>query len=919
MHFFKKLPLVSAAQLGALVLLPPALAALTLFGNRLAAAADSAPKPASRVADTDGDQLTDLQEQLYGSNPLRIDTDGDGHSDWEEAHNMLNPNQSPWEDAKLIDRFRFNSVDWRSDEGISPSVAPPSSQQVESFEEKAIGFPATGSTPLVFNLATRPVDLAYGTVRFWYVPDGPLNPEDTAWRTLIHARGIAPNSTVFNWLLELQPSSRQIVMSSSLSSGELRQNFVGTLPVANTPGQEVFELCFSYTAGSTWMSVNDTIIGSKIPIVSASNRGLGVDLGGAKGLNGCETRLLAIGGRIAGTRSYDQPARGWIDDLEWFNNAMSNPVPFSRSATPWGVTRRSPDLRRFGGWAISSTDGQGIEINLRRAWEGVISTTPGTNDPYRLERREWGATGPSAWQSITQGTRKNVINDTGVTPGKWYEYRLPSDSKNYAQPIWGFAGHRPALTSGPGYAIVVGVDRELLSWEANNGALHQAINDYTAQLKIEFGSNQVLTLDTLERMQDDPDFNGQLDPKVGAVPIFDVGTPENARYQNDLSVNKNAISNAFRNIPNYLTATKLIVLIGHVTVPLGGNAAEDGHRTPLSISAFESPSGSKKYHPVHQSAHLGAWACDVWYGDYDVVWKDDLKLSDGKSAFINGTARIDWQAHNVIGDGKFDHNTVPPDSTGVVDIDAGVGRIDFSKMPGFVKAEDGQGAERFKNAELRMTTSFLRKTLTFHRNDPLDTSQRPTLNEVQLLCGSPRKPSIPVDGFAGLSVPALSVSVRQFKGALPGSAWTDLFNAGKMSMWGFHGHYGSYNRLGGTWDQSHFSEHILGNTRWCHSVVAGLLGSFFGDWNHEPENLYPPYDLADQQPLAMSAGNLLKAVLAQPTGGLVVTYGPNRNIDFSRAAAGFPVGVFLRDSVEWYGQQSCRTLFILGDPTIIAQ
>jgi len=889
----------------------------------LAAGAESAasirtlPSP---TTDSDGDGLTDLEEYYYGSNPRVKDTDGDGKSDWEEAHNMLNPNQSPWADAKLIDRFRFNTSDGKTDEGRLPLVTPPANQFVDSFEEKAVTFPTTGSIPIVYRLEDVPLDLAYGTVRFWYIPDAAFTDTDSEWRTLLHARGNSATSLVAEWLLELQPSTRSIVMKSSVgTSGELRENFVGKLPPARASDLGAFEICLSYTPGSTWLAINGYVINSEVVLLRGNVRGLGVDLAGVKALNASSTRRLAIGGRIQPTTDYDRPARGRIDDLEWFNCALFNPVPFTRAATPWGVTRNSADLRKSGGWANPTADGRGIEIHLRRGWEGPLSTVPREQDPYRILRREWGTPGTDAWQTLPQGTRQNTIIDTDVTPGKWYEYRLPANSPNYAQPIWGYAGPtRPALTSGPGYAIVVGLDQELLSWEAENGTLHTAIREYVAQLKREFGADRVRTVE-LQRMQDDPDFNGQLDPKSGPVSMFEVGTADNNRYKSDLRDNKNAISNEFRYIGQDSLAEKLVVLIGHVTVPLSGTGAEDGHRTPFGISSFESPRGSQKRHPVYQSAHFGAWPCDLWYGDYDVTWTDTQNLSEGKSAFINGAPRIDWQARNVAGDGKFDHSKIPPNSAGVVNLDAGVGRMDFSKMPGALKPEDGTGAQRFRNAELRMTAGFLTKTLAFHRNDPRDTRQRPTVHEVQLLCGSPRRPAIPVDMFANLGVPALAVSVRQFDGTLPDSAWTDLFNASGLSMWGFHGHYGAYNKLSGTWDNPIFSEHILANTRWCHSVLAGFMGSFFGDWNHEPENLYPPYDISEAQPLTMSAGNILKTILTQPQGGLVVFYQPTGLLDFSRAAVGFPAGIFLRDSLAWHPDTSCRTLYLLGDPTIITK
>lgn len=57
--------------------------------------------------DTDSDGLTDIEEALYGSNPLRPDTDGDAHIDGNEVHNLYHPNgRDPMRlvDAGLVQR-----------------------------------------------------------------------------------------------------------------------------------------------------------------------------------------------------------------------------------------------------------------------------------------------------------------------------------------------------------------------------------------------------------------------------------------------------------------------------------------------------------------------------------------------------------------------------------------------------------------------------------------------------------------------------------------------------------------------------------------------------------------------------------------------------------------------------------------------
>lgn len=56
----------------------------------MAIAAPLDAQPSSTI-DTDGDGLTDLQERLFGTDPLRADTDGDGYADGMEVQNGYSP------------------------------------------------------------------------------------------------------------------------------------------------------------------------------------------------------------------------------------------------------------------------------------------------------------------------------------------------------------------------------------------------------------------------------------------------------------------------------------------------------------------------------------------------------------------------------------------------------------------------------------------------------------------------------------------------------------------------------------------------------------------------------------------------------------------------------------------------------------
>ena len=920
-HWSWVVPAVCLVLLAGSQLLPPTVLAASPAGAELRTADPGGP--ASRpTADDDQDGISNADEALLGSDPTKKDSDNDGQTDWQEALNMTNPNRATNEGPRLFDRFRFNTSDGRSDRGLMPQAPiPGAGQWVESFEEKAWHFPATGSRPLIYSLAKRPFDLGHGMVRFWYVPETPRDSPDRTPRTLIHAYGTRDN-THFEWRLELLPEQRQICFSSSVESGEVRTNVLANLPAAQAPLGEAVEICLSFTAGSSWISVNGQLLDSKIAVVPGRPMGLGVDAAGIKRLLDCGDRRIAYGGRITGPTSDDQPALGLIDFVEWFNTAMGQPFPFYRASTPWGATRESSDLRRFSGFATPAPKGDGIQINLRRGWEGPLTGTPDDADPYRLQRREWGVTGPDAWQTLRQGTRANLIVDRGVTAGKWYEYRLPEGSPNRGPSIWGYAGARPPLSAGPGYAIVVGVERTLLSWEAEGGPLHAALQAYLAGLKKIYGASRIVEIDSLRRMGDDPNLDGQLEPREGPVPIFDAQTPENTEYQKDLIANKEEIMDAFRRIEGPANRIQLLVLIGHVTVPLAGAGAEDGHLAPIQVAPG-----------VWQPAHAGAWACDAWYGDFDGRWTDTAQISPGASGYINGTPRTDWQARNVPGDGKFDQNALPPNAAGEIALEAAVGRIDFSKMPGFRNASELTAGETgFRNAELRLTAAYLNKATAYRNGN----GPKPDVEGVRTQFGSPVPPAMPtMHQFVSLARPAMVASTRQYDGTLPDSAGEDLFDTGPLALWGFHGGYGSYAAVQGAagqwrntaeiaqWENASFLERSRQPEHWGHSLITIVCGSFFGDWNHEPEDLFflagTPTD-----PIRMGAGNLQKSILAESRAGLAtfVQFPGKRSerfIVFNRAAAGFPLGVALLDTVAYLPDYPLHGLYLLGDPTLITK
>ncbi len=566
-----------------------------------------------------------------------------------------------------------------------------------------------------------------------------------------------------------------------------------------------------------------------------------MDPAGVAALEATPNLSLAIGGGFVSATTFDTPALGMIDDVEWLNTAMCGPLLSGGSpVTPWGSLHKCSSIRKYGGWAVPLATG--IELHLRRGWEGPV-TSP---TAYQIERREFGATGANAWQAIspTGGTRQNVMIDTTAVAGKWYEYRLPVTSKNHGHSIWGYRGTRPAMNVNSSFAIVVGVDSDLLSWEANSsGPLHTTLNTYIAAMKAAYGNNQVQLLTTMMRMKDDEDGNGFLDLVNNEALIFKEQDAKNTAYCNALTSNKSAIWAAFDSMTSqgYVTptTTKLIVLIGHPAVPMSGSVTEDGHHFVAGVLP----------------SHEGAWPCDAWYGDTDGQWTDAGNLASGASRWNSGPARTDWALRNVPLDGKFDQNTIPPNVAGIVALEAAVGRIDFSKMPGFViSAVDGTGQTGSRNAEIRMTSNYLNKATAYRLG-----SVTPA-NSTRVFLSKGDK-MLPVLGaFIPLSTSAIGVAVTQNSGALPTSGYINLFSApsSDVSAWGLHAGYGGYDSVQADAAYKMTAAAIKAGNIASHAAFSMLNGSFLGDWNHEPEDLTPGISMT------MADANLQKAILSQP-------------------------------------------------------
>ncbi|TAL68888.1 MAG: T9SS type A sorting domain-containing protein [Bacteroidetes bacterium] len=100
----------------------------------------------------------------------------------------------------------------------------------------------------------------------------------------------------------------------------------------------------------------------------------------------------------------------------------------------------------------------------------------------------------------------------------------------------------------------------------------------------------------------------------------------------------------------YNNEIKSVILFGRVPVPYSGDAAVDDH----------------------DPDHRGAWPADLYYGEVDGNWTDNI---------IDEKRPARDENKNIPGDGKFDQVVIPSN------VDIPVGRIDMYELPGMSPSE----------------------------------------------------------------------------------------------------------------------------------------------------------------------------------------------------------------------------------------
>ena len=195
--------------------------------------------------------------------------------------------------------------------------------------------------------------------------------------------------------------------------------------------------------------------------------------------------------------------------------------------------------------------------------------------------------------------------------------------------------------------------------------------------------------------------------------------------------------------------TRLLLLLGHVSVPYSGFRALDGHTRP-------------------QDDHRGAWPCDVYYGDLDGVW------TDHSVSHMNQTSRFN---SNLPGDGKFDQDLTP------TLLEVGVGRIDFANMPSLLESRLVRSDKKQSNLEIKLLKEYLGKNILY-RNKRLNFA-------METIVDATLSPIMNQKSFRPLQLPLGRLMATTTAGLRSGR----IFTKGNRSLWGFVSGYGGSQSL----------------------------------------------------------------------------------------------------------------------------
>ena len=801
--------------------------------------------------DSDNDGLLDIAEDANGNylvdagetDPQKADTDGDGVNDPQELEDETSPTNEYAFEPRALSHFKFDSALYLGEQNQVP-LQNIGNSQVASFPPLGRNaFRSQAGTRLIYRVVEannhKNINLIRGSIKFWFKPNWNSGEQGNPFGSRLLEIGRFSATGQGNdgwWGLFLNSDRTKLTFASQGPNSSLWERYIEAVDLNFQAGQW-YQIELTYGPRITYRYADkdpayEQRYSNSYLFINGQREGIGLGVNPALLPNEAAINEgFAIGSQHDGTLIADAS----FDELQTYNYPLHTWNDRIMTDRNWQA-RPDPDSG---------------SIFLERRFP----TTPLPAIPVDIFRR---VTGTSNWgQAIVSDYTFPIYQDSTVTPGIAYDYR-----------IW---------------------DTEATDFSGLNKIVLQQHINAAIDLPPMHTRGKVILLveDSIST------------PLASEISLFksnlvgdgwEISSHQVSR-QNDenLALNNSSINviKGLIDLDIEATKTNVVLILGHVPVPMSGFHAADGHDNQ----------------PQNRPDHRGAWTADAFYGSTNLNHWTDV----GPTVIDNLDSP---QNSNFPGDGKFDQDRLPQ-PFGVA-----VGRIDFARMDSFTNAPylPGYPNNTPRSVEIELLRQYIKK------NDRYRKGELKFENRMAAFRGFGQNRDSATGLYNALNLSAnlfglddqRTINTRGYSSSVPylfSFYEMNSFNTGTGLAW---------EHLNASQTYSYRTTDLSDPNNEPPLGFHLLYGSYFGDWN-------------------LKVDNWLKAVLATPNAGLAALYYFPDKWRLERMGLGAPIasgmaefndttkyinyGIFPNGAiVPFYNEVLAppRMLSILGDPTLRA-
>lgn len=798
--------------------------------------------------DQDNDTLLDLAEDLNGnyviddgeSSPFLSDTDGDAVLDPQELLDESSPSNGFDYEPRALGHFTFDTALMTGAQGQFPLDNVGASLITSFGPFGRNGFHASNGNRLVYRVREPNnelnINLLRGTIQFWFKPDWSSGEVGHPFGSRLIEIGQFSSTGQGNagwWGLFLDSNRTTMFFASQGPNSAIWERYIQAVDLNFQEG-EWYHIELTYGPRTTYpYGIEDPTReqrhSNSYLFINGERQGSGFGVNPALLPN----EAAISGGFVIGSRHDGTLAAEVVfDELKTYNYPLHS----------WNqriLTDRN--------WAaVADPDDNSLTLARR------FPTSPALPMAVDIYRR---LSGSDNWgQPIAANYTFPLFQDPSAQRGIAYEYRIWDTN---SPPNGGFTAVLPQYLTA---AI------ELPAVHQRGKAIMVVENSISAELDTE-----------IARYKTDLVGDGW---EVASLSV-------SRQNDDDLDSNRTSI-NVIKNLIDLEidhNRTNIVILLGHVPVPMSGTIATDGHDDQ----------------PQNRPDHRGAWTADGFYGSTDRAYWTDT----GPTIIEN---LDNPQNSNFPNDGKFDQNYLPQ-PFGVP-----VGRIDFARMTTFIDAAFLPGHPNLdeRSTEIELLRQYLNKNHRYRHGQ---------------LKFEPRTSAF--RGFGqNLDTPSGLYNVQNVSAALFGldedrfinmrgiplrASFSISFN--EMNSFNTGATFG-WEHLNASNTYSHRTSDLINLENEPSVAFYFSYGSYFGDWN-------------------LNVDNWLKALLCLPNSGLASLYYYPNKWRLEKMGLGAPIGVGMQEFndqskysnytrfptgaiIPFYHESfgPPRMLSILGDPTL---